>query len=317
MQPKITRIALATLLLALFAAPTVPAQTKLAHPEALVDAEWLRDNFNAPDTVIIDASDHKDDTYQSKTIKSAVFVPYRDLRKPSGLMKGIVYNLEKQAFNPDPLRQIFRKAGVNKTSTVVVVAQYRLDDAGMVFWALKWLGHDDVRLLPVNYLEVLPEQMLTDRIIRWDHNDKKGNFTPLPDWSWYATRDDVIEAIDSPFVDIWDLRSESYFKGKKTKTIRGGTVATARNWFFMNAWKDKTASEIDWQLVDNELSELFPNPGSADRKVKIISLCNTGHVSGAGFLAWQMGHQWALCDASWNFFAYDGELPVDNIVFHD
>ena len=45
----------------------------------------------------------------------------------------------------------------------------------MVFWALKWLGHEDVRLLPVNYLKALPEDMLTSKIQHWsDRNAGEG-----------------------------------------------------------------------------------------------------------------------------------------------
>lgn len=223
-------------------------------------------------------------------------------------MKGVKYGVEEETFNDTPLENIFRRAGVNDASTVVVVAQNRIDDAGVVFWALKWLGHKDVKLLPVNYLEVLPEDMLTDEVTRWDKVDRGGDFEAKPDWSWYATRDDVAKATHSPSVGLWDVRPESYYEGEKTKTLIGGTVATAENWNFKNIWRYDNMSEVDWEKTCNKMSEMFPKPNR-----EVISFCNSGHAASTGYFAWQCGYDWSMSDASWNILYNDGTLPVDNI----
>jgi thiosulfate/3-mercaptopyruvate sulfurtransferase len=284
-----------------------------AHPEALVDSQWLQQHWQDEKVVVLDASDVKDHTYVQKTAKGAVCMSYRDLRQDSGLMKGISYGLEEDDFDPSNLEHIFQQAGVNADSTVVLVAQYRVDDAGMVFWALKWLGHEDVRLLPVNYLKVLPEDMLTAALRQWSECKGDGNFQAQPDWDWYATRDDVLKAMEDDESALWDVRPAAYFLGEKTKTIRGGTLATAKNWPFPEIWSDDAMAEIDWKCVSTKLAEMFPGE---KEDLKVITFCNSGHSAGAGFFAWQCGYEWALCDASWNVMAYDGSLPVKNLKFY-
>ncbi|MEF8943238.1 MAG: hypothetical protein V5B78_10670 [Desulfohalobiaceae bacterium] len=63
------------------------------HPEALVDSEWLVEHAEDSNVVVLDASDRKDDTYVEKTVEGALFLPYRELRQPSGLMKGVTYGM--------------------------------------------------------------------------------------------------------------------------------------------------------------------------------------------------------------------------------
>lgn len=284
-----------------------------AHPEALVESEWIVEHANDDGVVVLDASDITDETYVAKTVEGAVSLPYRALRDPSGLMKGVTYGMERETFNESPLEKIFRRAGVNNESTVVVVAQYRVDDAMHVFWALKWLGHEDVRLLPVNYLKALPESALTSDRRLASENDFGGDFEARADWSWYATRSDVVRAMRSSAEVLWDARPKAFFRGTETKTIRGGTLATAKNWPFMNAWTDSSMAELDWDLVASKLGEMFSSQDHDRDAITVISFCNTGHTSSAGFLAWQCGFDWALCDSSWNYLAFDGSLPIMNM----
>ncbi len=287
------------------------AQMRPAHPEALVNAQWLQEHSQDAGVVVLDATDVKDDTYVPKTVKGAVSISYRDLRQDSGLMKGVTYGLEKQDFHPSDLQQVFQQAGVNNDSTVILVAQYRVDDAAMVFWALKWLGHEDVRLLPVNYLKALPEDMLTSKIQHWSDRNAGEDFQVQTDWSWYATKKDVLQAMHLSRAVLWDVRPSAYFQGKKTKTLRGGTLATAKNWPFKNIWSDQSMSKVDWDRADSKLTEMFPC--SEKKGLTVITFCNSGHTAGVGFFAWQCGYDWALCDASWNVMAYDGNVPAKNL----
>lgn len=286
-----------------------------AHPEALADADWIAEHAKEEGVVVLDASDTEDDTYVEKTVRGAVCLPYRELRDPSGLMKGVTFGMERETFDEAPLENIFRRAGVDEESTVAVVAQHRVDDAMHVFWALKWLGHEDVRLLPVNYLKTLPDQAITSKRRLASELEEGGDFEARPDWSWYATRDDVVRAMRSSSTVLWDARPKAFFEGRETFSVRGGTLATAKNWPFRNAWTDEAMSDLDWSRVASKLVGLFESEDIDRDEMTVISFCNTGHTSAAGFLAWQCGFQWALCDSSWNYFAHDGSLPVKNIRF--
>jgi len=312
-MPRSAQLGLFICLFLLIPLIAAAGQQVPAHPEALVDGSWIVEHADNEGVVLLDASDMQDNTYVEKTVQGAVSLPYRKLRDPSGLMKGVTFGMERETFDEAPLEEIFQSAGVNQDSTVVVVAQHRVDDAMHVFWALKWLGHEDVRLLPVNYLRTLPDRAITSQRRLLSEFDGNGDFEARADWSWYATRDDVVRAMRSSSTVLWDARPKAFFQGKKTFSVRGGTLATARNWPFMKAWTDQAMSDLDWDLAASKLTGLFAREGIDRDAMTVISFCNTGHTSAAGFLAWQCGFDWALCDSSWNYFAHDGSLPVKNI----
>ncbi len=285
-----------------------------AHPEALITKDKIKVYQNRYNATILDASDTEDKTYVPKTIEDAIHVPYRDLRKDSGLIKGITFGLEEKDFDATFLKDIFRRAGVCNNKPVIVVSQFRVDDACYLFWVLKWLGHKKVRLYPLNYLKTLSRSMLTYSVDKWSDNDRVGDFKAHPQWFWYATRDDILSAIHSPNIALWDTRTKEFFCGTKSKTIRGGSVATAKNWPFYSIWQDRSMSQLDWSMISKKLKQLFSDPNSQTEGANtIITICNTGHCSTVGVFAWQCGYKWKNFDAGWNFMAYDGTLPVINI----
>jgi thiosulfate/3-mercaptopyruvate sulfurtransferase len=155
--------------------------------------------------------------------------------------------------------------------------------------------------------------MLTSKLEKWSGHGGDGDFRVQADWSWYATRADVLDAMQSDDAALLDVRPAAYFEGKKTKTIRGGTLATAKNWPFDQAWTGQDMAEVAWDCAQNALTELFPAKGKDKANMTVVTFCNSGHTAGTGFFIWQCGYDWALCDASWNVIAYDGSVPAKNL----
>jgi thiosulfate/3-mercaptopyruvate sulfurtransferase len=87
--------------------------------------------------VIIDAS--KADTYKQSHIKNAVNIPHATLNQDSdidGLIK-----------TPQDIAQILGKMGVSNTSTIVVYDEGSQKYSSRVYWVLKYIGAQDVKIL--------------------------------------------------------------------------------------------------------------------------------------------------------------------------
>ncbi|RLI83934.1 hypothetical protein DRP07_02715 [Archaeoglobales archaeon] len=111
-------------------------------------------------------------------------------------------------------------------------------------------------------------------------------------WDMYATRDEILSAMENPSVGICDVRPPDYFNGSKAKTIRGGHLMTAENIPFYSFWEDKAKTKLKSKEEIKEIvAAKFPK-----QVRKIITTCNTGHKASAGFLIWQLGYDWALDD---------------------
>jgi thiosulfate/3-mercaptopyruvate sulfurtransferase len=100
--------------------------------DALVTAEWLQGCLDRPEVRVVEV-DVSPAAYMEGHIKGAVLWNiYTDLKDGE-------YRLVER----DDLEQLFRRSGIDRSSTVVVYGYA----AAMGFWLLKLFGHEDVRLL--------------------------------------------------------------------------------------------------------------------------------------------------------------------------
>lgn len=283
-----------------------------ARPEVVATPQWVAEHYDDSNVVVLDGSDYKDGTYVEKTIEGAVYVPYRDLRWNKGLYLGMYWGMEKELWNEQPFETLFRKAGVNDDSTVVVVGQARIDDAADVWWALKLLGKEDVKLLPVNYLEQPElEGIITSNVPRAKELSPSGNFEAEINWDMYATRDDIKTAMADPSIGIQDNRHANEYSGDLVLGVRGGYVPTAKLWDFRDYHTDKSSAELkSASYLQNGLEERFPNADT------IYSYCQSAHRSGLGvWISYAAGYGAANFDGSWRYYAADGSLPVANAAY--
>ncbi len=281
-----------------------------AHPEVMATIDEVKHAMTHLEKyVIIDASKKKPD----KTVKGAIWASFKVFRQKNGLLKGIWgYPIKPGQFDPEELQHIFRQLGVDEDKTVIVLARDPTD-AMVVWYALYFLGFDKAKVLPVNYT-VIGERYLTGSFKTYDPSwPETGKFTVDRSkirWYMYATRDDILNAIENPSIGIADLRPPAYYNGSKAKTIRGGHIMTAVNIPYYMFWKDKYLKELkDPEEIRSMISEKFP-----EQVKKIITTCNTGHKASAGYLIWQVGYDWALDDASWNFHAFEGDMPASDVT---
>jgi len=284
-------------------------ESQWAHPEVMATLDDVRRAVTHPaDYVIIDASKHKPD----RTVKGAIWASFKTFRQPNGLLLGIWgYPIKPGQFDPDELQHIFRQLGVSEDKTVIVLAR-NPTDAMVVWFALYFLGFDNVKVLPVNYTALGKAYLTSDFDIYDPSLPETGDFTVDENkirWNMYATRDSILQAMENPSIGIADLRPPAYYNGSKAKTIRGGHLMTAVNIPYDTFWKDKDLKELkDPDEIKSILDEKFPK-----QVRRVITTCNTGHKATAGFIIWQLGYDWALDDASWNFHAFEGDMPASDV----
>lgn len=110
--------------------------------EALVTTQWLADNLDDENLVIIEVSEGRSSStltsYEAGHIPGAVeFVWYRDF----------VEQLERDLVDQAAFTELAQSAGVDADSTVVLYGDANNWFAAYGAWTFKLYGHDDVRLL--------------------------------------------------------------------------------------------------------------------------------------------------------------------------
>ena len=107
-----------------------------AHPEVLVDTQWLAEHLDDPKVRIVDI--HLDPTlYESGHIPGAVFWPaIGTLLKPDWQIN----------FDTQSVEDLCARSGIANDTTVVAYSEQNAL-APWVFWFLRSVGHADVRVL--------------------------------------------------------------------------------------------------------------------------------------------------------------------------
>jgi hypothetical protein len=118
---------------------------EFAHPEALASTQWLEQHLGDASVRIVDSRYQQSDAaFRSGHIPGAVMVdPFTELRDPT---------LAPLALVPTPAQfeALMSRLGVSNTTTVVV---YETGDGpwgpwcGRLWWALRYYGHEDAKLL--------------------------------------------------------------------------------------------------------------------------------------------------------------------------
>jgi thiosulfate/3-mercaptopyruvate sulfurtransferase len=107
-----------------------------AHPEVLVDTQWLMENLDDPTVRILEV-DMSPERYQDAHIPGALFWNvFVDL-----LLPDLRINLDPMA-----MAQLLSRSGITPETTVVAYGSYPGTGA-WIFWLLRLFGHDKVLVL--------------------------------------------------------------------------------------------------------------------------------------------------------------------------
>src|SRR5450759_1363131 len=193
------------------------------HPDSLVTTEWLDRHLAEPDVKVIDARfsglQGLRDEYEAGHVPGAAFVDYAaDLlsQSPAGVVSA------------DRGEAVMRRLGVSTSSTVIVYDQSFGAWAAYVWWVLRYLGHDDVRLLDGGWGKWVAEGRRTESGVP---AIEPGDFTAKPREALRARADEVRAALDSRDVVIVDALPGKIYRGEATiiRTHRIDLLPAAKN----------------------------------------------------------------------------------------
>ncbi len=136
-----------------------------AHPEVLVDTQWVEDHLKDSEKVRIAEVDYdRKANYELGHIPGAVLFDWKqDINDP-------VYRnvLTKQA-----CEELLQRAGINNDTTLILYGDFNNWFAAFAFWVFKYYGYKDVR--PMNGGR--KKWLLEDRPVSKDiPHYSKGNF---------------------------------------------------------------------------------------------------------------------------------------------
>jgi len=253
-----------------FAFCLIGAGAAFAAQPLLAPAE-LKAKLGAADVRVIDIRDAK--SFAEAHIPGAVNAPYGRWRGPAG--------------NPGELpaigqlTELLRSLGLTPATHAVVVSSGSdatdFGAAARVYWTLKYLGLKELSLLNGGVKAWGDAKLPQDKAVA---QVAPSGYTPQPDASLIATREEVLQDVNSHSTVLVDSRPKDFFRGESRHPASKvpGTVQGAINVEYSRFFADEKSGILRPEKVQEAASAVDP-------KKDAVAFCNTGHWAATDWFA--------------------------------
>jgi thiosulfate/3-mercaptopyruvate sulfurtransferase len=190
-----------------------------ANPELLVSTDWLAEHIDDPNVRVVDCNFPGE--FEDGHIPGSA-QPENNWYKGSGNKTFIA--------PPAEFEQMMAVLGISNDSTVIAYDSDSNHLAPRLFWALRYYGHDNVKVLDGGY----PAWTAENRPVETGMCSMiSGSFNATPHAELIALREDILAAIGSDDTLFWDVRTDEEWTGENDRgTKQGGHLpgATHLEW---------------------------------------------------------------------------------------
>jgi len=274
-----------------------------AHPEVLVDADWVEQHRSDPNVKLVEV-DVDTNAYSEGHIPGAVAWNWTSqLNDP----------VRRDIPSREQLEQLLRESGIKNSDTLILYGDNNNWFAAFAFWILKMYGHQDVRLMDGGRKKwVADGRELTTEEETPEASDYSAQELDL---TYRARVQDVLEQLQSGRYHLVDVRSPAEFTGEviappgMTETAqRGGHVPGAKNIPWAQAVNE------DGTFKDaNGLKDLYGAKG-VDTSKPVIAYCRIGERSSHTWFVLHYLLGFPECknyDGSWTEYGSMVGVPIE------
>ena len=243
-----------------------------AHPEVLVDTQWVEDHLKDPKVRVAEVDYDPTANYKLGHIPGSVLFDWKeDINDP----------LSRNIINKQSYEDLMQKGGINNDTTLILYGDFNNWFAAFAFWVFNYYGHQKIKIMnggrkkwELEKREYTKDeaQVQSSRYIAQPPNEGIRAYLP-----------DVRRALERLSENVLvDVRSVKEFSGEITAppeyptehAQRGGHIPGAKNIPWAQAVNDVDGT---FKSVD-ELKRLYEEKGVTPDK-EIIAYCRIGERS--------------------------------------
>ncbi len=240
-----------------------------AHPEVLVDADWVEAHLHDPKVRLIEV-DVDTSAYEQGHIPGAVGFNWQ---------KELQDQVVRAPVSQAQLEALLSQAGVSNDTTIVLYGDNNNWFAAWAFWIFKYYGHQDVRLLDGGRIKWLADKReLTTQVPSYARTNYR---TQAPKEDIRAYRDYILTQLNKQGFTLVDVRSPGEYSGEllapanlpQEGAQRGGHIPGAAN----IPWSQAVNADGTFKTAD-ELRALYGGKGVTANQ-EVVAYCRIGERS--------------------------------------
>ncbi|MBE9117194.1 sulfurtransferase [Lusitaniella coriacea LEGE 07157] len=275
--------------------------TDYAHPEVLIDTQWLAEHLNDSNLRIVEV-DMSPKPYENARIPGAVFWnTLTDLLQPNLRM-----NLDVTA-----IEQLLSRSGITHETTVIAYGSYP-GTGGFIFWLLQLFGHRNVRVLNGGHQKWMSENRpVIAELSTFAPTQYKAK---SPNANLRVSHEEVQKAIGHPEQILLDVRTIQEYRGEQFlmkppegEERAGHIPGSIHLEHLLTLNSDGTFKSFD------ELQELYHRQGITPDK-EVLPYCAIGARAGYIWfvLKYLLGYPKVRnYDGSWNEWSRLPNVPIE------
>ena len=244
--------------------------TAYAHPEVLVDTNWVKEHLNDPKIKLVEI-DVDTQGYDAGHIAGAAGFNWQTQLQDQ---------VRRDIIGKDEFESMLSSAGISQDDTVILYGDNNNWFAAYGYWLFKIYGHKDVRLMDggrAKWLNEDDKQLTTEKPSPTPTTYKAAD----PDFSLRAMLPQVMEASSGGKVNLVDVRSPDEFTGKviappgmNETAQRGGHIPNAKS----IPWSQAVNPDGTFKSLE-DLERLYYKDKGVDRSKDTIAYCRIGERS--------------------------------------
>ena len=240
-----------------------------AHPEVLVDTEWVAQHLQDPKVRIVEA-DEDVLLYEQGHIPGAVKLDW---------LVDVQNQVERDFVDKQGFEELMGRWGIANDTTVVFYGDKNNWYACYSFWLFKYYGHQDARVMNGGRQKWIDEGRELTREV--PQHQATRYTAKEPDASIRAFRPDVEASLGKPGAALVDVRSPQEYRGEVIHMMgypqegaqRAGHVPGAQS----IPWGTAVAEDGTFKAA-KELKEIYGGKGITQDK-DVIAYCRIGERS--------------------------------------